>query len=461
MIRLIFSALFSLIAFSAIAADNTLVVTPGVGLTIRSKDIGSGVQTTMPILGDASGNSIYGTAGSSNANVISVQGIASGTALPASQSGTWTVQPGNTANTTPWLATIAQGGNSAVVKGASATPGASDPALTVSLSPNSNGLITTGTAGAASSQVVTVQGIASMTALTVSGTISGTGTAGSAASGVMTVQGIASMTPVQVSQATAASLNATVVGTGTFAVQAAQSGTWNVGTVTTVTTLSTLTGGGVASAAADSGNPIKIGGKYNASPITLTDGNRGDLQLDVNGYVKVNVVTATGLAQGSTTSGQTGSLVMAAVTTAVPAYTTAQTSPLSMTTDGALRVASNDPCQNIAKTYTPVSIASATTTRIIAPAASKKTYICSMILTAAAAINVGIVEGTGGTCGSGTAGVIGGTTAATGPNLLANGGFVIGSGGNAVAATAGTNVDFCLITSAASQLTGHVVWVQL
>lgn len=38
----------------------------------------------------------------------------------ATQSGTWTVQPGNTANTTPWLATINQGGNSATVTGANA-----------------------------------------------------------------------------------------------------------------------------------------------------------------------------------------------------------------------------------------------------------------------------------------------------------------------------------------------------
>ncbi len=36
-------------------------------------------------------------------------------AISVSQSGTWTVQPGNTANTTPWLTTISQGGNSAVV----------------------------------------------------------------------------------------------------------------------------------------------------------------------------------------------------------------------------------------------------------------------------------------------------------------------------------------------------------
>jgi len=36
------------------------------------------------------------------------------------QSGTWTVQPGNTANTTPWLFTINQGGNSAAVSAAGA-----------------------------------------------------------------------------------------------------------------------------------------------------------------------------------------------------------------------------------------------------------------------------------------------------------------------------------------------------
>jgi len=40
--------------------------------------------------------------------------------VSATQSGTWTVQPGNTANTTPWLTTISQGGNAATVTGANA-----------------------------------------------------------------------------------------------------------------------------------------------------------------------------------------------------------------------------------------------------------------------------------------------------------------------------------------------------
>jgi len=39
----------------------------------------------------------------------------SGSSVAATQSGTWTMQPGNTANTTPWLASISQGGNAATV----------------------------------------------------------------------------------------------------------------------------------------------------------------------------------------------------------------------------------------------------------------------------------------------------------------------------------------------------------
>lgn len=48
-------------------------------------------------------------------------------------------------------------------------------------------------------------------------------------------------------------------------------------------------GGTIASGIADAGNPIKVGGKYNATAPTLVDGNRGDLQVDVNGNLKVNL----------------------------------------------------------------------------------------------------------------------------------------------------------------------------
>lgn len=119
------------------------------------------------------------------------------------------------------------------------------------------------------------------------------------------------------------------------------------------------------------------------------------------------------------------------------------------------------PCEANTQSYAPISITTATTTRIVAPSASNKTYICSMFLTSAAADNIGIVEGTGGTCGTGTAGVIGGTTAANGPNFAANGGVLLQAGGKvSIAQTAGTNVDLCLITSAATPLAGGINYVQ-
>lgn len=66
-----------------------------------------------------------GTAGSAATDVITVQGIASGTAQPAAQSGTWTVQPGNTANTTAWKVD-----GSAVTQPVSGTVSTTPPAYT-------------------------------------------------------------------------------------------------------------------------------------------------------------------------------------------------------------------------------------------------------------------------------------------------------------------------------------------
>lgn len=69
------------------------------------------------------------------------------------------------------------------------------------------------------------------------------------------------------------------------------------------------------------------------------DSSGADITDTVNDALRVNVVAGggSGVAQGSTTAGQTGNLTQAAVTTADPSYTTAQTSPLSLTTTGRLR----------------------------------------------------------------------------------------------------------------------------
>jgi len=143
-------------------------------------DTGAGTEYTQGavIRLPGSGGS---TAGGTSTNPIRVDPTGT-TAQPATQSGTWTVQPGNTANTTPWL-------------------------------------------------------------------ITGSGTAGSAATGVQTVQGIASMTPLFV-------------------------------------------GGSVASGASAAGNPVPAGGDYNSTKPTLTNGQRGTLQLGTAGSLSVQLYGA-------------------------------------------------------------------------------------------------------------------------------------------------------------------------
>lgn len=74
-----------------------------------------------------------------------------------------------------------------------------------------------------------------------------------------------------------------------------------------------------------------------SSAPTYSNGTTNPLTTDLSGALRVNVTTALGLAAGSTTSGQTGSMIMGAVTTTAPSYTTAQTNYLSLTTAGATR----------------------------------------------------------------------------------------------------------------------------
>lgn len=87
------------------------------------------------------------------------------------------------------------------------------------------------------------------------------------------------------------------IGKGSYAalVAATPAGTNLIGKVgidqtTPGTTNGTVPAGNVASGAADSGNPVKVGGVYNSTPPTLTTGQRGNMQLDVNGNQQVRLM---------------------------------------------------------------------------------------------------------------------------------------------------------------------------
>lgn len=195
-------------------------------------------------LGDVGGSAIALGSTTSSASMPVV--IASDqAAVAAKQSGTWTVQPGNSPNTTPWLMSINAGGNTATVSAggalkvdgsaatqpisgtvtANAGTGTFNVACAACALETGGNLATTATntgtiAGAVTSSVMQsntkqVNGVTTLTGAGATGTgaqrvtvaqdtttIAGSapGTAGSASANVVTVQGVASMTPVQITQ---------------------------------------------------------------------------------------------------------------------------------------------------------------------------------------------------------------------------------------------------------------------
>lgn len=155
---------------------NNVAITPGSGATVTTVDIGS--FASYPSTGQVPAGALYCSANTStapapvtNANPLSVS--LQNSSVAVTQSGSWNI--------------VNVSGTISLPTGASTA--AKQPAL---------------------------------------------GTAGTASSDVISIQGIASMTPLQIAD-NGGSL--TVDGT----VAATQSGTWNIGTVTTVSTVSSIT----------------------------------------------------------------------------------------------------------------------------------------------------------------------------------------------------------------------------
>lgn len=64
---------------------------------------------------------------------------------------------------------------------------------------------------------------------------------------------------------------------------------WRKATISTTGAISVQPEGNIAAGATDSGNPTKVGGVYNVTYPTLTDGQRGNLPVDSRGNLKVSL----------------------------------------------------------------------------------------------------------------------------------------------------------------------------
>jgi len=118
-----------------------------------------------------------------------------------------------------------------------------------------------------------------------------------------------------------------------------------------------------------------------------------------------------------------------------------------------------NPCE--ANTILTANISLTGSGTVITGASTKKTYICALDIVTATAQNIALVEGTSTNCGTGIAGMAGGTTAATGWNFSANGGLTKGSGIGPIFIASNAAADnVCLLLSGSGQTSGSIQYVQ-
>jgi hypothetical protein len=172
--------------------------------------------------------------------------------------------------------------------------------------------------------------------------------------------------------------------------------------------------GNVASGAADSGNPVKVGGVYNSTLPTFTNGQRGDLQVGVRGALNVSIFNAAGVSPVNAT------------TVAADAVSAGSVSLAGQSFLHVFNGASWDR-QFTCASQTSATVTAAATTQLVALSGSTNIRVCSYQVGIATTGTYKFVSGTGSNCGTGTADL----TPAT--NLTA---------GNVVAMSAGNNSIF-------------------
>lgn len=398
--------------------------------------------------------------------------------LGATQSGTWTVQPGNTANTTAWK-----------VDGSAVTQPISAASLPL---PSTAATSTKQSDGTQKTQIVDGSGnvIASTSNNLNVQCANCSGSGASAADEASMTEGTSvfapsggyfktSITALTTGQQGMVALTASrsfhmslydasgnallgsktsansipmVIASDQAAVPASQSGTWNVtnvsGTVSLPTGASTAAKQpALGTAGTASADVITVQGIASMTKLLVTPDS---VALPANQSVNVAQINGNTVTTGVGISG-----------TGVPRFvdvasgTTGLAPPVQASYVGGLQSgATGGFLGGITVCDSKQTISVTSNTQLITGTSGRHVYICALNLVVAAATNVALVSGTGSTCATGIAGMAGGTTAATGWNFAANGGLAQGSGIGWILRTGATGDNVCILVSAANQTSG-------
>jgi hypothetical protein len=158
-------------------------------------------------------------------------------------------------------------------------------------------------------------------------------------------------TPLQVSLANTAANSTAVKVDGSAVTQPISAAALPLPTGAATSALQTTGNTALTTINTTLGSPFQAAGALGAGSaiigkISQVDSGGTDATDTTNHAVKVNLVAGGTVTQASTTSGQGGSLIMGAVTTSAPSYTTAQTDPVSLDTSGSLRVNCTTGCSS-------------------------------------------------------------------------------------------------------------------
>lgn len=265
------------------ASQNTKVVIQNT--PTADGDTGGGTQTVtlFGIALPASGGVVFG-------GTATNPFIVSGT-VAATQSGTWTVQPGNTANTTPWLFSISQGGNTAAVNASSQLSVNCANCSGSGVSQQDNTGYTAGT-----TNMVPMAGFVGSTTVT----------GGNA--------GAVQMTGDRMLFTNIGKVGGTAIALGQTTMSASLP-------VTLANNQSTL--------------PVSLA---SVPSHAVTNAGTFATQIDGAALTALQLIDNIVNTIGSTTSGSSGVLGLCAATTSAPTYTAGQNHPCSLQTDGSLRV---------------------------------------------------------------------------------------------------------------------------
>lgn len=199
------------------------------------------------------------------------------------------------------------------------------------------------------------------------------------------------------------------------------------------------TAGNVASGATDSGNPVKIGGVYNSTKPTLSNGQRGDVQLDTRARV-FTVVCQEDTLRCATVPSTLGDDVAYQGGLAVSAQ--------NWNFDG-----STYDREFSCGSSAVINVSAAATTELVALTASQVIRVCSFVISGdTAATTATFVYGTGSNCATGQ-------TALTGAMRMVDEGNISSTGmQGSLFRTAASNA-LCL-TAATGAVTGFVTYAK-